>query len=1138
MSELLRILALGPLQIVREGQPIPEAEWRSRQERRLLEILISARGRVVPTDQLIEWLWPGTEPLASAVTLRSAISTLRRTLEPGGAARASSRYVLTQPGGYAWNPTSGAWIDVDAFLDAHQRGMADESGPPEERERALRHMLELYRGDYLEDSPDQIWADSLRERLRERFLQGLRALVDLLIEHGNYQDAITTARHGLRYDPLREPLYRSMMLGYALIGDTAGALQSYDDLRRLLDHELGATPAAQTQALHTAILRGEVPVLPPRTAPSPERAVPTPPENPGSALGRQTGRAVGHPPLVGRAPELAQIRARLADLRAHHGGTLVIVGEAGIGKTRLAAEALRLAITQGIQAITLRCTLTDQGLPFAPLSEALRPLVRTSPEATLRRMPAAALAQAADLLPVLRERLPDLLTLPTAPPAESRNRQIDGLVDLALALCADVPLLVCCDDAQWADEATLAVLGRLARRAPRQPLLLLVIYRSEELVDNHALHTLLRSLGREMLTSTLVLARLEQQDVACLLADLARTDPERVALLAARLTEESGGNPLFLNVAVRLLLETHGVETLAALLPNLQERTPIPSPASAQPIRDLVLGRLDRLPQPARELLEQIALINRPVSLDLIERLGGETALNAARMLLERQFLVETTDDRLGFSHELMRSVIAETIAAPGRRLLHRRAAEALASLYGETPDLAADLAFHYRQAGHGAERDVLRYATAAGDQARRAFGYSAALAQYEVALRAAERLGTQAPIEDLRRAFVGRLRTCEALLDWDGINTTLTRYERWNADRPGSTPLIAPRRLMLLRALMGDLAGAAALGEAGARERGQSHTLADMLRRTTAILHPAGPLPDQPTPLPYAEVPFQAARPIPGHPTAKLPAVLGAEDAALALFQVGWVALMQGLLRDAEPCLLRAYELAGETGQPAAAVISALQLAHLDALRGTRGGVERWLNTSLTLAERAPEAAWASIWPRIHQAYLLLLDDNYTAARERFIQMDRHLHGLSSFETHRASVAAGQGLAELALGNLDEAEQHLRRALSSSQLVYGFVYVAACHGSARIAALSGNLGRARTILRHTLAYSATRSLLPEYVRSAIEIARIERDFGQPYLIYGLLTSAAECAATAGLTPLANAARALRARLGDDSPTV
>ena len=375
---------------------------------------------------------------------------------------------------------------------------------------------------------------------------------------------------------------------------------------------------------------------------------------------------------------------------------------------------------------------------------------------------------------------------------------------------------------------------------------------------------------------------------------------------------------------------------------------------------------------------------------------------------------------------------------------------------------------------------------------------------------------------------------------------STAARYDSWASQRPGHPPIVTPRRLVLLRALMGDLAGAAALSvEQARRQPDATPALDDMLWRMAIVLQPVEqgigdggwgmgvgiahlhPLPL--TPIPY--LPSLPAHPLPGIPAEDLPAALGADEAALALFQVGWAALMQGLLGDAEPCLLRAYDLALENGQAAVAVVSALQIAHLSALRGDADATSRWIATSLDMAQQAPEAAWAEIWPRIHEAFLLLLDDQHAAARDRFVLLAARLHDLPTFQSHRASVEVGLGLLDLARGNLARAAEQMERALASPQLLYGFVYVAARHGLARIAALRGELPAARATLAHALGYSARRSLLPEYVRTAIEIVRIERDFGDPAPALPLLRDAAELARAAGLNPLADAASALLARI-------
>ncbi|MFN8504668.1 ATP-binding protein [Kouleothrix sp.] len=1129
MADDLRIQLLGPLAIWRGARALPESAWRSRQERRLLGILLAARGRRVPAEQLIEWLWPDAAHGAAATNLRSTVSALRHLLEPASG-RASSRYILTRPGGYAWNPAGGAWIDAEEFL-----ALLDRRDTP--ADTTLEQALALYGGDYLADEPDAPWAATLRELLRERFLAALHDLAELRLAQGAYDAAGDLARRGLAHDRLREPLYRTLMSAQARAGDLAGALQTYERCRRALDDDLGVAPSAQTRELHSALLRDERGQAPARYGEAEARRHEAGDQRAASVTARlPAARTSAAPaassPFVGRAGELAALRDWIAALDGRRGGVVAVVGEAGIGKTRLIDEALRAAGGQRF-TIALRCTPLERGLPFAPLSEALRPLLRTAPLELLRRLPPVALAQVADLLPVLRERLPDLPTLPGGA-AEGHNYLLDGIVDLALALAREGPLIVWCDDAHWADEATIAALGRLARHAPRHALLIVLAYRSEELVDNTALHQLLRALGREMSPQPLLLGRLAERDVAALLAGLAGTDPMRVSHLALRLSAASSGNPLVLGVALQSLVEAHGARSLAALLPSLGTEAPLPDLASAPPLRDLVLARVERLPGPARELLEQLAVIGRPASLDLIEQLAGAEALSAAQMLLERQFLAEGADGRLGFGHDLVRSIVGGALSSPRRRLLHRRAAEAIAALHGAKPARAAELAFHFEQAGRGAEAESLRYAIGAGDHARRAFGYRAALAHYDSALRAAERMGAQAPADLVRRAFVGRLLIVETLLDWDGVLETAARYERWRALLPGQPALLPPRRLAVLRALMGDLAEAAVLSRAhDTQPANVAPALADLQQRTAMLLQPvAAERLDQARPVAGESfVPFQPAPDPPGNPAADLPEAMGAEPAALALFQVGWATLMQGLAGAAEPCLLRAHALAIDTSQAAVAVISALQLAHLSALRGDTAATERWLATSLATAERAPEAAWASIWPRIHQAFLLLLDDKFADARALFEALAAQLGDLPAFASHRAGVEVGLGLLDLAAGNQGRAATRLQAAMANPQALYGFVYAAAQHGLARIAASRGDLPGARMRLAHTLDYSARRGLLPEYIRTAIEIARIERDFGEPALAVPQLQAAAALADSAGFKPLAAAAHALLARL-------
>jgi len=428
----------------------------------------------------------------------------------------------------------------------------------------------------------------------------------------------------------------------------------------------------------------------------------------------------------------------------------------------------------------------------------------------------------------------------------------------------------------------------------------------------------------------------------------------------------------------------------------------------------------------------------------------------------------------------------------------------------------------------------LLRFATLAGDHARRAFAYRAAVSHYEAALAVGERrsAGQNALV---RRAFAGRLLAAEALLDWDSIVTTSGRHDAWASRIGVVAPLISPGRLALLRALMGDLAGAAQrIREQPSLAENAAPALAEMWRRTALILLPDDLPVEQPQYVDGTAWPvpsFAALAPLPGSPTHDLPELLESEEAGLVLFQLGWAAATQGVLPDAEACLLRAFALAAECQQPALATLAALQLAHCAALAGANAEREQWLLCSLEKARAAPEAAWASIWPSIHCGYLWLLDDRLEEAQAQFEMLATQLAGLPAFDAHRASIHIGLGLAALAGGERARAAELLAPALAQPPNTYGFVYVAGLLGMARLAAAEHGAVAARVWLRKALDYSVRRSLLPEYVRTAIEIARIERDYGDPALALDLLREAVAHASKAGLVPMAEAATALLGRL-------
>ncbi len=245
----LRIQLLGRFEVWRNGIPVPSAEWRGQKTRDLLKILLLAGGHYVAKEQLIEWLWPGADPDAAEANLRSAVSDLRRVLEPDLARGRDSTYIQTRHEGYHFNAASSVVVDAATFERALQL----------EGRSALEATLNAYPGDLLEEDPYAEWALAERARLRGLRLEALARLAELCLAQGDASKAIAAAEQGLALDGSRESLWRVLMRAHSLNSDRAAALAAFDRCRAALTRDLGTDPLPETLALHQALLRSEWP---------------------------------------------------------------------------------------------------------------------------------------------------------------------------------------------------------------------------------------------------------------------------------------------------------------------------------------------------------------------------------------------------------------------------------------------------------------------------------------------------------------------------------------------------------------------------------------------------------------------------------------------------------------------------------------------------------------------------------------------------------------------------------------------------------------------------------------------------------------------------------------------------------------
>ncbi|MCE7984565.1 MAG: hypothetical protein DYG89_25615 [Caldilinea sp. CFX5] len=1110
VTHQIQIYTLGTLRVVRDGYTVAESDWQTRQARQLLKILITERPRPVSTDRLIDLLWPESASQAAATTLRSAINALRNVLEPERPNRAPARYIITQNPGYAFHGQNEIWLDVEAFEDA--LALAEKSSAPADKMRHLQNAIALYADDYLMSDPYGDWARNERERLRERYLAALLHLAALQAEQGDYTAAIATTRQVLTRDPVRESAYQALMRYQAEAGDSASALLTYERCRTLLAEELGADPSPLTQAWHQRILNGEVgPNQADLSAPATSftgraqsitvakgELSDLPQQVLLPVLDEQTGAV-----FVGRTEETAQVTDRLRTALQGSGGLLVLDGEAGVGKTRLAYHSLQWAAQEEATILSATCQPLEQQLPFAPLADALGRYLQTLPDDLLRQLPAASLSHLAQLLPAVQDRFPELaapyyagaVQEPTTQTDDNRQRVIDSLIALLAVLAKARPLVLFLDDLQWADSDTLAVLSRLAPRLAQWPLFVLLAYRTDDLAENEELNTLLHTLRRTHPQVSLTVSRLGQADVERYIHQMTGQDAAVSEQLAAALYQTTQGNALFVTEALRDLQERHLTGAAqdkgwTALLRQWSTEQPAAVTLRRNPrVQEIILERIHRLPTSARDLLHLAAVIGRDFSLDLLEQTAPQDPMAGLEMLLQRRFLIERPGDRLDFSHQLVRQVAYDAMFVLQRRRLHLRVADALAAS-PRAAEIPGEIAFHYRQAGASASLPLAQFGVLTGERLLRTYGFRQAIEAFDEALTILETTPTATP-DWVCRALEGRGLAYEALFDPVGVTESYRRLQQW-ARTQGNQQLLltAHSRLTTMLSLLGQQRESnellrELLDALAGSNIARSVVMVDLFQRRQRIYTPdnanvsGGWVAFQPPPPPVVDAPAEILQ--------SLPPV----HATLPLFFYGWILRIQGQLPAAEQNLQQVIELANSTGQPTIAGMAYHQLALVALMRGDLPASYTLNDESLRINQALQGAAEVtSMWPRISSAFAALQQNHLAEAERRFRRVADFLGDQDLYRSYRNSAQIGLGLVALAQGDLATAQRELEHALADPVNLYPYIYVQGLLGLAAIARQQGQLVQCCQLLQRTLAYAGERSLVEEYGDTLLAVAQ------------------------------------------------
>lgn len=704
----------------------------------LLGYLIAQHHVPQSRDKLVDLLWPDLPPRQGRRMLSDTLWRARRLLTPPE--REDTSAFVVGGDSVTFRPDDSIWVDLIAFEQ-----LLD--GAPAANPEQIRAAIELYRGDFLEDCYDD-WALYERERLRERYLSALRALLAYDHERRAYDQMLQVALRLVRADPLREEGHRALMRAYYLLGREADALRAYEQCRAALHDELGVEPEPATHSLYE-----EIQALLHRRSGAPQSAgVPAPRFAISSNL-----------PFVGRQQARAELMDAIEQAQVGAGGLLLLAGLAGQGKSRLLREVGSGAEWRGAQVSWGHGREDAQALPLGPLREALAgALTPARARQAAELVPPQTLGALLPLLPELSDLLPHL-SFPAPPASQHQALALyTALSSLLGALGQIVPHVLLLEDLHWFDTATLDALAAIAPALRDARVLIVLSGRADEIQQRQVVWNTLLQFDRAGLLRRVELRGLSADECADLVRRALRMQ-HPVPRFSARLAETTGGNPFFILETLRVLYEQ------GKLTRDAQGGWHTAWDGPGSDYRELELPaelhlaideRLRDLPATERATLAAAAVLGQDFTPTTLARMANHSA--PPPELLRRQFLVEGGSG-YRFGHELLREVIYSELDEPTRRQLHLRAAEALEhEHYARVEALAQHLYLA------GAWEKAIPHLRQAGDHARAVGAYRAGLRNYDQALDAALNSGAQDS---------GPLTLCEIQLRRAELATLLGEY-------------------------------------------------------------------------------------------------------------------------------------------------------------------------------------------------------------------------------------------------------------------------------------------------------------------------------------------------------------------------
>ncbi len=730
-----------------DGQPV---DMPARKRRAILAALVLRLEGGASADALLDLVWGDSPQRAGHGSLHSYVSGLRRALEPGLGPRQRPTTLLTTDQGYRLalpRDHVDALLFADTVRSRHralvplgsQLAGGSQAGWPSRGEvsahvDALEQALTSWSGEPYADLPDH--PDVLAERaaLEELRLTAEEDRVLGLLALGDHATVVAATEQATARHPLRERLWALHALALTRAGRQGDALAALRQARTHLADELGLDPGQELRDLEQAILQQD-PALHRWLREDPAPAVPPRPVEGAPERPLNRTRPPGVAPrarvpweTVGRADEEKALTTLLEQAATGRMTLGALVGEPGIGKSRLVEQVVAEARALGFAVGVGRCSQDDGAPPLWPWRAVLR----------------AVAAQCGEDEPEVS------LETAGADPERAAFAAWESLAGHVRRWAATQPVLVVLEDLHWADRATLRALAHLVDTQDDEGLPLAVITTRRPFPRPEGTAGDVEELWARRHATRLDLTGLTPEESRTLLALVTHEQVDDTVLVDWH--ERSGGNPFFL-VELARLDASDGV------------------PAT---LRELILRRVDQLPADVADLLRQAAVAGREFSVDVVAAAGGLDVDDVDRMLDGARSLGLVRDrepGRVAFDHALTRDALVDSLSPTRRARLHARVAHALetdpdVALAVPGPERVSELATHWLAAGPTHTSRAWRAASAAAELPRAAYSHEEATQLMRAAVEAHRRdpEGTRAERYDLLMVCV---RDAQRMADW-----------------------------------------------------------------------------------------------------------------------------------------------------------------------------------------------------------------------------------------------------------------------------------------------------------------------------------------------------------------------------------